>query len=351
MGFFSPPPPPPTVHPFPSSFGWPSTPLEGLAVASLLLPYGCLIWWRLFARSQMPVFKTSNLWLYIPAVMVLMPLMHGAMSSWCNNECLADLSIVPSTAWVSLFFQAPLIIFPVTVVEGLFLLFLAQKNPRGISISWFMHLVIASTLACTVFYVLDEIFGKCEMRSVFGNALHPFHYYMWLITMLIDCTTLHILAQSQLKRRDAAELVARQRNLLDALIATPPIFVLAMYANLLPIGGPLNPLVFRVNIVSVEFGALNLVLLSICFASFGLVLLRNSQVIVALAREPGALAPGAASRLLFIRSAIAVKWTFYAVTWALATFKLISGETEKLLLTCLDLGKAALAVVAWALSL
>ena len=70
------------------------------------------------------------------------------------------------------------------------ILALAGKGPNGAQISWFMHLVIASTLAATLFYLLEASSGRCILTSTFERPLEPLHYLMWMVTMVTDSRTL-----------------------------------------------------------------------------------------------------------------------------------------------------------------
>ena len=56
-----------------------------------------------------------------------------------------------------------------------------------------------------------------------------------------------------------------------------------------------------------------------------------------------------ALRFLFVRRALLTKWCYYTIVWVLSVSHTISIQTEGLLLTGLDLLKAVLAGMAWAL--
>ena len=64
---------------------------------------------------------------------------------------------------------APVVIFPLTVGEGCLLLYFAATGPNGAQVSWFMQLVIASTVAVMLFYLLEASTGRCVLTSTFDR--------------------------------------------------------------------------------------------------------------------------------------------------------------------------------------
>ena len=111
---------------------------------------------------------------------------------------------------------APVVVFPLTVGEGCLLLYLAVKGPNGTQVSWFMHLVIASTLAVTLFYLLEASSGRCILKSTFERPLEPLHYLMWMVTMVIDSVTLHILMAIQRRARGEDVPLSEEQLAADA---------------------------------------------------------------------------------------------------------------------------------------
>ena len=226
-------------------------------------------------------------------------------------------------------------VFPLTVGEGVLLLYLAVTGPNGRSgaVSWFMQLVIASTIAVMVFYLLEASSGRCVLTSTFERPLEPSHYLMWMVTMVIDSVTLHMLMAVQRRVRGDEKLLC-ERNLAEVLLCTQTLFFAAFYGNLL------RPV-----------SALNLLLMGTAFASFFRVLYRNYEVVNVATMDLYAVSERLALRFLFIRRALSIKWSYYTIVWMLAASHTISIQTEGLLLTALDLLKAVFAISAWALYL
>ena len=226
-------------------------------------------------------------------------------------------------------------VFPLTVGEGVLLLYLAVAGPNGRSgaVSWFMQLVIASTIAVMVFYLLEASSGRCVLTSTFERPLEPSHYLMWMVTMVIDSVTLHMLMAVQRRARGEEKLLC-ERKLAEVILCTQAIFFTAFYGNLL------RPV-----------SALNLLLMGTAFASFFVVLYRNYEVVKVATMDVYAIGERLALRFLFIRRALSIKWSYYTVVWMLAASHTISIQTEGLLLTALDLLKAVFAISAWALYL
>lgn len=231
---------------------------------------------------------------------------------------------------------APVVIFPLTVGEGCLLLYFASTGPDGWNVahvSWFMQLVIASTLSTMLFYVLEAFYGRCVLTSIFERHLEPLHHLMWMAAMSIDSVTLHMLMAIQRRARGEDKLRC-ERNLAEVLLSTQICFFAAFY------GGLLRPV-----------SALNLVLMCTSFSSFGLVLYRNYEVVKVATMDRFAVSEPLAVRFLFLRRALLTKWCYYTIVWMLAAFQTISIQTEGLLFTGLDLLKAVFAVIAWALYL
>ena len=226
-------------------------------------------------------------------------------------------------------------VFPLTVGEGVLLLYLAVAGPNGRSgaVSWFMQLVIASTIAVMVFYLLEASTGRCVLTSTFERPLEPTHYLMWMVTIVIDSVTLHMLMAVQRRARGEEKLLC-ERNLAEVILCTQAIFFTAFYGNLL------RPV-----------SALNLLLMGTSFASFFVVLYRNYEVVKVATMDVYAIGERLALRFLFARRALSIKWSYYTVVWMLSASHTISIQTEGLLLTALDLLKAVFAVIAWALYL
>ena len=226
-------------------------------------------------------------------------------------------------------------VFPLTVGEGVLLLYLAVTGPNGRSgaVSWFMQLVIASTIAVMVFYLLEASSGRCVLTSTFERPLEPSHYLMWMVTMVIDSVTLHMLMAVQRRARGEEKLLC-ERKLAEVILCTQAIFFTAFYGNLL------RPV-----------SALNFLLMGTAFASFFVVLYRNYEVVKVATMDVHAIGERLALRFLFIRRALSIKWSYYTVVWMLAASHTISIQTEGLLLTALDLLKAVFAISAWALYL
>jgi len=264
-----------------------------------------------------------------------MPLMHVAVHGMCEDIGidLADTVPVMDNKLIMVMQIAPVVVFPLTVGEGCLLLYLAVKGPNGAQVSWFMHLVIASTLAAMLYYLLEASSGRCILVSTFDRPLEPLHYLMWMVTMVIDSVTLHMLMAIQRRARGEDKLLC-ERNLAEVLLCTQTLFFSAFYGNLL------RPV-----------SALNVSLMGAAFLSFFLVLYRNYEVVKAATADRFAVGEALALRFVFIRRALSIKWSYYSVVWMLAASNLISVQTEGLLLTALDLLKAVFAISAWALYL
>ena len=183
------------------------------------------------------------------------------------------------------------------------LLYLAVTGPNGRSgaqVSWFMQLVIASTVAVMLFYLLEATSGRCVLNSTFERPLEPLHYLMWMVTMVIDSVALHMLMAVQ-RRVRGEEKLRCERNLAEVILCTQAIFFTAFYGNLL------RPV-----------SALNLLLMCTSFASFGLVLYRNNEVVKVTTKDVYAIGERLALRFLFTRRALSIKWTYYTIVWMLA---------------------------------
>ena len=228
---------------------------------------------------------------------------------------------------------APVVIFPLTVGEGCLLLYFAATGPNGAQVSWFMQLVIASTVSTTLFYVLEAFYGRCVLTSTFERHLEPLHYLMWMVAMCIDSVALHMLMAIQRRARGEDKLRC-ERNLVEVLLSSQTCFFAAFYGNLL------RPV-----------SALNLLLMGTAFASFFVVLYRNYEVVKVATMDKYAVSERLALRFLFARRALSIKWSYYTVVWMLSASHTISIQTEGLLLTALDLLKAVFAISAWALYL
>lgn len=215
----------------------------------------------------------------------------------------------------------------------LYLAVTGAEGRNGFQVSWFMQLVIASTSAVTLFYLLEAYSGRCILTSTFERPLEPTHYLMWMITMVIDSVTLHMLMAVQRRARGEEKLLC-ERKLADVILCTQIIFFSAFYGNLIR---PVR--------------ALNLLLMGASFASFFVVLYRNYEVVKVATMDVHAVGERLALRFLFIRRALSIKWSYYTVVWMLAASHVISIQTEGLLLTALDLLKAVFAISAWALYL
>ena len=181
---------------------------------------------------------------------------------------------------------APVVIFPLTVGEGCLLLYFAATGPNGwngAQVSWFMQLVIASTVAVMLFYLLEASSGRCVLTSTFERPLEPTHYLMWMVTMVIDSVTLHMLMAVQRRARGEEKLLC-ERKLAEVILCTQAIFFAAFYGNLL------RPV-----------SALNLLLMGTAFASFVVVLYRNYEVVKVATMDVYAIGERLALRFLFIR--------------------------------------------------
>ena len=207
--------PPP---PLPRVFGWPTSPFQYVFSASLFVLWAWLIWARFFARRPSLSFLLDAMraWYYIPIAVVTMPLMHAAVHGMCEDSGIDLAHSVPvvDNKLVMVIQMAPRVVFPLTVGEGCVLLYLAVKGPNGSRLSWFMHLVIASTVATTLFYLLEASSGRCVLTSTFERPLEPLHYLMWMVTMAIDSVTLHMLMAVQRRVRGDEKLLC-ERNLAE----------------------------------------------------------------------------------------------------------------------------------------
>ena len=318
------------------AFGWPTSPVQYVLCASFLVLWAWLIWARFFARrTSSHLLDAKGAWLYIPFVVVLMPLMHSAVNGMCEDSGIDLVDSVPlvDNKLVMVIQIAPRVVFPLTVGEGCLLLYLSAKGPNGTRVSWFMHLVIASTVATTLFFLLEATSGRCTLTSTFERPLEPLHYLMWMVTMAIDSVTLHMLMAVQRRVRGDEKLLC-ERNLAEVLLCTQTLFFAAFYGNLL------RPV-----------SALNLLLMGTAFASFFRVLYRNYEVVNVATMDLYAVSERLALRFLFARRALSIKWSYYTIVWMLAASHTISIQTEGLLLTALDLLKAVFAISAWALYL
>ena len=319
----------------PTAFGWPTSPFQYVFCAVFVAYWAWLIWARFFAQRSTHLLDSLKAWRFIPAVMVLMPLMHVAVDGMCKDVGVDLVDTVPvMTDKVAMITRiAPVVVFPLTVGEGCLLLYLARKGPHGAQVSWFMNLVIASTLATTLYFLLEAAYGRCVLINFLERPLEPLHLLMWMVTMVIDSVTLHMLMAIERRVRDEDQLIC-ERNLAEVLICTNTLFFSAFYGNLL------RPV-----------SALNIVLICSALLSFSHILYRNYEVVKVATMDRFVVREALALRYVFIRRALSVKWGLYAVTWMLAVGNHISLRTENLLLTTLDLLKAACAISAWALYL
>ena len=78
--------PPPPAPPLPPVFGWPTSPVQYVFSASLLILWAWLIWARFFARTQPFLLDAHRAWYYIPIAVVTMPLMHAAVNGMCEDS-------------------------------------------------------------------------------------------------------------------------------------------------------------------------------------------------------------------------------------------------------------------------
>ena len=76
---------PPVPPPETPAFGWPTSPVQYVFCASFLALSAWLIWARFFARRSSGLLSPMWAWLYIPIVVVLMPLMHSAVNGMCED--------------------------------------------------------------------------------------------------------------------------------------------------------------------------------------------------------------------------------------------------------------------------
>ena len=83
---------PPPVTP---AFGWPTSPVQYVFYASFLALWAWLIWARFFARRSSGLLSPMWAWLYIPIVVVLMPLMHSAVNGMCEDSGIDLAAYVP----------------------------------------------------------------------------------------------------------------------------------------------------------------------------------------------------------------------------------------------------------------
>ena len=68
------------------AFGWPTSPVQYVLCASFLVLWAWLIWARFFARRSSHLLDAMRAWVYIPFVVVLMPLMHSAVNGMCEDS-------------------------------------------------------------------------------------------------------------------------------------------------------------------------------------------------------------------------------------------------------------------------
>ena len=89
----TPPPVPPPVTL--NTFGWPTSPVQYVVCASFLALWAWLIWARFFARRSSGLLDAMWAWVYIPSVVVLMPLMHFAVNGMCEDSGIDLAAYVP----------------------------------------------------------------------------------------------------------------------------------------------------------------------------------------------------------------------------------------------------------------
>ena len=79
--------PTPVAPPVTPAFGWPTSAVQYVLCASFLVLWTSLIWARFFARlTSSHLLDAKRAWLYIPFVVVLMPLMHSAVNGMCEDS-------------------------------------------------------------------------------------------------------------------------------------------------------------------------------------------------------------------------------------------------------------------------
>ena len=79
-------PAPMVAPPVTPAFGWPTSAVQYVLCASFLVLWTWLIWARFFARrTSSHLLDAKRAWLYIPFVVVLMPLMHSAVNGMCED--------------------------------------------------------------------------------------------------------------------------------------------------------------------------------------------------------------------------------------------------------------------------
>ena len=80
--------PSPTVAPpVTPAFGWPTSAVQYVLCASFLVLWTWLIWARFFARrTSSHLLDAKTAWVYIPFVVMLMPLMHSAVNGMCEDS-------------------------------------------------------------------------------------------------------------------------------------------------------------------------------------------------------------------------------------------------------------------------
>ena len=86
---------PPVPPPETPAFGWPTSPVQYVFCASFLALWAWLIWARFFARRSSGLLSPMWAWLYIPIVVVLMPLMHSAVNGMCEDSGIDLAAYVP----------------------------------------------------------------------------------------------------------------------------------------------------------------------------------------------------------------------------------------------------------------
>ena len=86
------PSPPAPVTP---AFRWAASPVQYVFCASFLVLWAWLIWARFFARRSSRLLDRTWAWVYIPFVVVLMPLMHSAVNGMCEDSGIDLVAYVP----------------------------------------------------------------------------------------------------------------------------------------------------------------------------------------------------------------------------------------------------------------
>ena len=77
------------------AFGWPTSPVQYAFCASFLALWAWLIWARFFDRRSSGLLSPMWAWVYIPIVVVLMPLMHSAVNGMCEDSGIDLAAYVP----------------------------------------------------------------------------------------------------------------------------------------------------------------------------------------------------------------------------------------------------------------